>query len=95
MLENKETKKAPPKIYLGNGQERIRPNTKEAFHTGTMCFDDILKIPDEHLRMAKNGKRYFKWILNPYLEGPNEYGNTHSIAVDTFKPNVDKEAFGE
>lgn len=95
MLENRETKKAPPKIFLGNGQEKIRRMDSKTFYTGTMCYDDILKIPGEHLKLAKNGKRYFKWILNPYIDGPNEYGNTHSLAVDTFKPDVDKEAFGE
>jgi hypothetical protein len=95
MLETRENEKAPPKIFLGNGQEKIRRKDGKIFNVGTMCYDDILKIPAEHLRMAKNGKRYFKWILNPYIDGPNEYGNTHSLAVDTFKPDVDKEAFGE
>lgn len=93
--ENQENKEIVKKIYLGNGQERVRPVTKEVFQTGTMCYDDIVKIPEEYLRMAKNGKRYFKWILSPYRQGANEYGHTHSLAVDTYKPDMDKQAFGK
>ena len=84
MLENKENEKAPPKIYLGNGMERKRSGG-DPFFTGTFCVDDIDKIPDEHIQVGKNGKRYIKWILSPYRQGANEYGHTHSFAVDTFK----------
>jgi hypothetical protein len=82
------------KIYLGNGQERARQGG-DKFITGSLCLDEIEKIPTEYIQTGKNGKRYFKFILSPYRQGANEYGHTHSFAVDTYKPDMDKQAFNK
>jgi hypothetical protein len=90
---NGQNNNAESKIYLGNGFEKERSNG-DKFISASLCFDDIMnKIPDEHLKMAKNGKRYFKICINPYRDGANEYGNTHSIQLDTYKPEMDNQAF--
>lgn len=78
-------KNFPPKIYLGNGREKKRQNG-DSFITASICIDDIQNLKDEHISVAENGKRYVKICINPYREGANQYGNTHSISVDTYKP---------
>jgi hypothetical protein len=75
----------PPKIYLGNGREKKRQNG-DSFITASICIDDIEKLNEEHISRAENGKRYVKICINPYRDGANQYGNTHSISVDTYKP---------
>jgi hypothetical protein len=93
----------PAKIYLGNLQEKSRISG-DKFLTGSVCLDDIENVPNEHIQKGKNSKRYLKIIISPYKNGANEYGNTHSVAVDTYKPpikdtneevngNIDKEFF--
>lgn len=78
---------AVKKFYFGNGQEKTRQNGQN-FIVGSLCYDDIMNIPKEYLVEAKNGKRYFKVVVNPFYEGVNQYGNTHSFQVDTFKPET-------
>ncbi len=80
----------PSKMYLGNLQEKTWPNG-EKFLTGTICLDDVEKVPAEHIQEWKNGKRYLRIIVNPYKSGANQYGNTHSVSVDTFKKQEDKQ----
>lgn len=80
-VENKTT----PKIYLGNLQEKVR-KSNDRFLVGMICLDDIENLPKEHIHKYKSGKRFVKVIINPYRDGANQYGNTHSMAVDTFKP---------
>ena len=71
--------------YLGNLQEKKR-QSGDKYLIGTLCVDDIENVSVEHIQTARNGKRYIRVIVNPYKNGANEYGNTHSIAVDTYKP---------
>ena len=77
------------KMYLANIQEKSR-KTGEIFFTGSLCLDDVESVPKEHIFTGKNGKRYVKFIINPYKDGANQYGNTHNMAVDTFKPDQNK-----
>jgi hypothetical protein len=74
------------KMYLGNLQEKTRLSG-DKFLAGSLCIDDMENVPEEHIQKGTNGKRYMRIIINPYRDGANEYGNTHSIAVDTYKPN--------
>lgn len=72
--------------YLGNLKERQRENG-DGFLIGYACFTDILNIPEEYLVLRSNNKKYVKFIINKYINGPNKHGETHSLAVDTFKFN--------
>lgn len=74
-----------PKIYLGNLQEKAR-QSGDKFLTGSLCLTDIANIPKEHIQKGNNNKDYVRVIINPYKNGANEYGNTHSVSIDTFKP---------
>ncbi len=71
------------KLYLGNLREKFR-GSGDAFLTGYICMDDLENIPSEFIKKRKDGKRYLKIVINPFIGGPNEHKNTHSCAVDTF-----------
>lgn len=74
------------KVYLGNMRQFQRKNGDQ-FLCGTICIDDLESPKAQaHIFTGKNGKRYLKIVVNPYYNGPNEFKNTHSISVDTFRP---------
>lgn len=74
------------KIYLGNGKQKQRKQG-DSFITATICVDDFESDTTQaHVFTGKNGKRYLKIVINPFRDGANQYGNTHSISVDTFRP---------
>lgn len=50
----------------------------------SICLDDL---PEEHITTGKNGKRYIKINVNEKREA-DEWGNTHSVEVDTWKPDA-------
>ncbi len=75
------------KIYLGNAKQKQRKQG-DYFITGTICIDDLeAQTTQAHIFSGKNGKRYLKIVINPFRDGANQYGNTHSISVDTFRPD--------
>jgi hypothetical protein len=76
--------------YLGNFREKQRRNG-DSFFTGWVCMDEIEKIPEEYIKLRADGKKYVKFVLNKYLKGVNEHGETHSFAVDTFTFNKKEE----
>lgn len=63
------------KIYTGSGKQ-MKYGVKIA-----LCLSDI---PKEHI-FEHNGKKYIKLNVMPRKE-PDQYGKTHYITVDTFKP---------
>lgn len=64
-------------IFIGSGQEKFGGNLVE----GSICLSDI---PKEHITEYK-GKKYLKIKVQRKRE-PDQYGKTHSISVNTFKP---------
>jgi hypothetical protein len=77
---------------MGNLTEKQR-KSGDKFLVGSICLDDIEAIPAEHISLGKNKdgkqKRYVKIIVNPYRDGKNQYGNTHSVKVDTYRPRAE------
>jgi hypothetical protein len=71
--------------YLGNLIEKTR-KSGDKFLVGSICLDDIDKIPAEFITISKSQKRYVRIIVNPYREGKNQYGNTHSVKIDANRP---------
>ena len=76
------------KIYCGSGKiygqyENIGLN---------ICLTDI---PAEFISTAQSGKKYVRLNLAK-RQLPDKNGNTHSISVNTWKPdgNKDQEVFG-
>lgn len=75
--------------WLGNAKTIQRRDGSE-FLVGTVCVDDIQAVPDEHkFTSKKNGKTYVKIVISEYIAGKNEWNNTHSISLDTWKPDPD------
>lgn len=71
MPENNE------KIYVGNGR-----SFGEFGQIGiSLCLSNL---PKEHFTTDKNGKKYIKLNVSPRKE-PDNYGNTHSVSVNTWK----------
>jgi len=65
------------KIFCGDGKsfgqfESVKLN---------ICLSDI---PPEYRQKAKNGKTYATLVLSR-KKGPDQYGKTHYIEVDTWK----------
>jgi hypothetical protein len=76
------------RIYVGNAKE-IKRKDGSSFISATICLDDVdTQEAQSHVFTGKNGKRYLKVVVNPFRDGANQFGNTHSIAVDTFKPDA-------
>jgi hypothetical protein len=71
------------KIYCGSGRVFGKYNTLGL----SICIDDI---PVDFITAGKNGKRYIRVNVNQKRE-PDKYGKTHSVEVDTWKPNTQPE----
>ena len=74
---------ADEKIYVGNGTSKFDGNMISC----SICLSDL---PQEHM-FEYNGKKYIKINVSAKRDGADEYGKTHYLAVDTFKPEAKKE----
>jgi hypothetical protein len=70
------------KIYIGRGKKVGQYGTIAV----SICIDDI---PDKHITKASNGKRYLNLNISEKRE-VDQYGYTHTVSVDTWKPDKDK-----
>ncbi|MHC1623302.1 MAG: hypothetical protein ACXQTR_01775 [Candidatus Methanospirareceae archaeon] len=70
------------KIYCGNGKAFRFQNGGEKIAL-SVCLDDI---PAEYKKVSKNGKTYVNLELFANRNGENQYGKTHYITVNTWKP---------
>ena len=71
------------KIYCGRGKRFGKYNTISI----NICVDDI---PKEHITTSTtNGKRYVRLNVDEKKEA-DPYGNTHTVSVDTWKPDKDR-----
>ena len=66
------------KIFCGSGKEFGNFGTVNI----SVCLSDL---PKEHITERSSGKKYIRLKLNRKRE-PDQYGNTHSLEVDTWKP---------
>jgi len=69
------------KIYVGSGVEQFEGNLVEA----TICLTDITSKAGEHI-FEYNGKKYIKLKVQKKREGADQYGKTHFVEVNTWKP---------
>jgi len=74
---------AEEKIYVGNGVSKFEGNLISC----SVCLTDL---PQEHM-FEYNGKKYIKLNVQAKRDGADEYGKTHYVAVDTYKPEPKKE----
>lgn len=71
------------KIYVGNGTSKFDGNMISC----SICLTDL---PQEHM-FEYNGKKYIKVNVSAKKDGEDQYGKTHYVAIDTFKPESKKE----
>ena len=74
---------AEEKIYVGNGVSKFDGQMVSM----SVCLSDL---PKEHM-FEYNGKRYIKLNVSAKRDGADDYGKTHYVTVDTFKPEPKKE----
>ncbi len=70
------------KIYVGSGTSKFDGDQVAC----SLCLTDL---PQEHM-FEYNGKKYIKLIVQKKREA-DQYGKTHYVAVDTWKPEAKKE----
>ena len=70
----------PTPLYCGNAKI-VTFNDGSTLMRVSVSLD---RIPAEHIT-TKDGKRYVN-ITVQELREPDQYGNTHSVKVDTWKP---------
>jgi len=73
---------AEEKIYVGSGTSKFDGNLISC----SVCLTDL---PQEHM-FEYNGKKYIKLNVSAKKDGADEYGKTHYIEVDTWKPEPKK-----
>ena len=69
---------AEPKIYVGTGKKHASFDSIKV----SICLSDI---PKERIKEGKNGKKYVNLEVSGKKE-VDQYGNSHYVAVNTFKP---------
>ena len=74
---------AEEKIYVGNGVSKFDGQMVSV----SVCLSDL---PKEHM-FEYNDKRYIKLNVSAKRDGADDYGKTHYVTVDTFKPEPKKE----
>ena len=75
------------KIYCGSGKEKFDGDLISV----NICLSDIHK---EEIQTGKNGKKYVRINVSKRKQEDN-YGNTHSVSIDTWKPEMKKEEVKE
>tara|TARA_R100001460_G_scaffold90138_1_gene131708 strand:- start:825 stop:1079 length:255 start_codon:yes stop_codon:yes gene_type:complete len=69
------------KIYVGNGKSKFDGQQVAV----SLCLTDL---PKEHV-FEYDGKKYIKLVVQERREA-DDYGRTHYVAVDTWKPEEKK-----
>jgi hypothetical protein len=75
------------KIFVGNGKK----NDQYGFINFSICLSDL---PQEHITEFK-GKKYINLTISEKRESPDQYGKTHSVVVNTWKPEGSAEQANE
>lgn len=77
------------KIFIGKGKavEKFDGNLIEC----SICLTDISSEAGEHI-YEYNGKKYINIKVQKRKDGADQYGKTHFIEVNTWKPEKQNEA---
>ena len=73
------------RIYVGNGVERFDGDLVEISVNLSR-----LKSNAEDFIFDYNNEKYIKLKVSKNRDGENEYGKTHFVEVNTFKPDSNK-----
>ena len=81
--------KTTDRIYVGNGVEKFDGDMVEF----SLNLTKLGKEATEHM-FEYNGEKFIKLKVAKMKE-TNEYGKTHYVEVNTFKPEAKKEAVAD
>tara|TARA_R110001592_G_scaffold360883_1_gene670178 strand:+ start:821 stop:1093 length:273 start_codon:yes stop_codon:yes gene_type:complete len=73
------------KIYVGNGVEKFDGDMVSV----SVNLTKLKTEGAEHI-FDYNGQKFIKLNINKNRDGANEYGKTHYVSVDTYKPEPKK-----
>jgi hypothetical protein len=73
------------KIYVGNGTEKFDGDMVQF----SLNLTKLGKDASEHM-FEYNGEKFIKLKIAKKKDGADEYGKTHYIEVDTWKPEPKK-----
>ena len=73
---------AEEKIYVGNGVSKFDGQMVSM----SVCLSDL---PKEHM-FEYNGKRYIKLNVSAKRDGADDYGKTHYVKINDYKPDSSK-----
>ena len=73
------------KIYIGNGTEKFDGDMVQF----SLNLTKLGKDASEHM-FEYNGEKFIKLKIAKKKDGADEYGKTHYIEVDTWKPEPKK-----
>lgn len=71
------------KIFVGNGVEKFDGDLVSV----SVCLSDL---PAKYIQTGNNGKKYINLNVQKRQQ-VDQYGKTHYLAVDTWKPEQKKE----
>lgn len=74
------------KIYCGNGTKRDFDNGGHIISV-SLNLTELKKHIAEYGWTSDAGNKYIKLNIGSLKDGPNQYGKTHWVAVDTWKPD--------
>lgn len=73
------------KIYVGNGKEHVFQDGGKQIKI-RLCLDGLKELHEKYGFTSDAGKHFLTIIVNERRE-KDTYGNTHSVTVDTWKPD--------
>ncbi len=78
------------KIFCGNGKEHKFNNGGSVVKV-MLDLDDLIANFEEHGFTTEQGKKKIKIIVSSKKDGADQFGKTHNIEIDTWKPEQQKE----
>lgn len=79
------------KIYVGNGVEKFDGDLVEF----SLNLTKLKSQAGKHIFPGTDGNKYIKLKVVKKRNGADEYGKTHYVEVDTFKPEPKKQAVAD
>jgi len=73
------------KIYVGSGKEKF-----DGDMVNITVNLSIVKLATNHIYSDTKGSKWIRLNVVKRKDGADDYGNTHYVAVDTWKPQTPK-----
>lgn len=81
---------ADKKIYLGRGQYKFGDTDFFYSINMTKLKDEAAWLKENGYLKESKGSSYLNFKITPLREGKDNYGNTHKVEVDLWKPDASK-----